>query len=285
MKDRVRELEIKVIALAKEDHKGGCAAETCGGTRLDPCSLYNAIQSLTFECPECNAGGHTCPGDGEPIPHGAGDCGQHGDVKPVVSNEHRRLADYLSEYGHGVVEEWMRIVEVDEDVLSPGSGAQQLRVTYAGDSTFILGESPHGDEHGRYRLMVKVDALPDLPPIGPENDPAQQHESPWVAEMLKPEWVSSTFLHIEKGDRLRIGQDEATVLKVSKLNWHADNINPRYPKAWEHVELRADLGFGMSPFPTDTPVEILCDVQRRAQLNLSHAGVQPQWMRDSDRDA
>ena len=181
--DRIRELEIKVIALAKEDHKGGCAPETCGGSSLDPCQLHNAIQSLTYECEECNAGGHTCPGDGQPIPHGASNCGQHDEPKLI-------------------------------------------------------------DSH----------------------------------------WVPSTFLHIEEGDRLRIGEDEATVLAVSKLGFHADNTRPRDPKPWEHVELRADLGFGMTSFPTNTAVEILCSVARRALLNLSEAGFQPKWMKDSDHD-
>lgn len=95
------------------------------------------------------------------------------------------------------------------------------------------------------------------------------------------EWIASTFLHIEQGDHLRIGQDEATVLMVSKLNWHATHDNPYQPKAWEHVQVEADLGFGRSPFPSDTVVEILCDAERKAQLIMSHAGLKPRRV-DSD---
>jgi hypothetical protein len=39
--------------------------------------LSRTTYLLAVTCPECNAGGHTCPGDGNPIPHGATDCGEH----------------------------------------------------------------------------------------------------------------------------------------------------------------------------------------------------------------
>lgn len=146
----VRDLELAVIEAAKEDHRGGCAPEACGGSSLDPCRLANALDALALGC------------------------GEHDKPEPA------------------------------------------------------------------------------------------------------PEWIASTFLHIEKGDRLRIGQDEATVLSVFKSTWHADTSDSYRPKPWEHVELYADLGFGRSPFPTDTPVEILCDEQRKAKLALSHAGLKPE---------
>lgn len=68
--------ERAVVQAAMREHRG-CAPETCGGSRLDPCRLANAIEALTFSCSDCNAGGHTCPGDGEPIGHGDTDCGKH----------------------------------------------------------------------------------------------------------------------------------------------------------------------------------------------------------------
>jgi len=235
-----------------------------------------------------------------------------------ISNERKQLAGYLGYYAEGVVMEWMRMIEVDEDVLSPGSGALRARVDWSPDDTFTLDKGL-----GRFRLIVKVEPLPALPPIGPENDPAQIWEqkriteygycieccepnedpSPWCdcrsdEPPCKPpcrqrahtiencpsrtEWVASIFLHIEKGDVLRIGQEEATVLELSKLNWHADNSNRYHPRAWEHVELRADLGFGMSPFPTSTAVEILCTSERKAQLIMSEAGLKPRYVNAED---
>lgn len=42
---------------------------------LSQLSLTTSL--LAMSCEECNAGGHTCPGDGNAIPHGATDCGEH----------------------------------------------------------------------------------------------------------------------------------------------------------------------------------------------------------------
>jgi hypothetical protein len=212
---------------------------------------------------------------------------------------------------------------VEEDTLSPGSGFMQARVQWAGDGTFTVGTDPYNDDLGQYRLVVRVEALPDKPaPAIDMRDPRIRRASfciectdgdedprawcdcggdterygactpPCCSRAHDPEncparveWVASTFLHIEKGDRLRMGEDEATVLAVSKLNFHADNTDPYRPKAWEHVELRADVGFGMTSFPTGTPVEIWCDAERKAQLIMSEAGLKPRRIEGSDRDA
>jgi hypothetical protein len=40
------ELERAVIDAARADHRGGCAPEACGGSRLDPCGLANALEAL-----------------------------------------------------------------------------------------------------------------------------------------------------------------------------------------------------------------------------------------------
>jgi hypothetical protein len=42
--------------------------------------LESKIWDLIIRCPQCNAGGHQCPGDGNPIGHGDRDCGEHDDV-------------------------------------------------------------------------------------------------------------------------------------------------------------------------------------------------------------
>jgi hypothetical protein len=44
--------------------------------------LRQAVHALIFSCPECNAGGHTCPGDGNPIGHTQTDCGDHDETHP-----------------------------------------------------------------------------------------------------------------------------------------------------------------------------------------------------------
>lgn len=336
----IRKLEIELIDAAFKERR-------TLGKLLDTSELTKSIDRLLFECDDCNYDWHRCPGDGKPIPHGAGNCGEHDDDAPILT-EREKLADALAEYAAGTVQEWMRIVDLDEPRM-------QARASWQDDGTFSLGEAPYSDDFGRYRLIVKVEALPDLPPIGPENDPAQIEEQKcdghcsgqwrdpdcsWhgtprlgqvihttIEEMTRPslaahstgyciectdgdedprawcdcgngddppclppcrqrahapencpsrtEWIASTFLHIEKGDMLRIGQDVAEVKAVSKLGWHVDNSDRYHPKPWEHVELRADVGFGMTSFPTDTAVEILCDEERKAQLIMSEAGLRP----------
>src|ERR1044072_138718 len=44
--------------------------------------LSRVTSLLAISCEECNAGGHTCPGDGDHIPHGATDCGNHDETQP-----------------------------------------------------------------------------------------------------------------------------------------------------------------------------------------------------------
>jgi len=179
----------------------------------------------------------------------------------------RRLADYLSEYAHGVVEEWMRIVEIDEDVDEPGSSAFQARATWMGDGTFTLGLRPHESDLGQYQLFVRVDALPDLPPICPENDPAQRYEAEEIEPVAPaPEWIAAEWQYVLTGDRVRIGQQEADVEWSSVLQWHADNTDPYRPKAWEHTEVTVKLAHLDSrlPFPPGGPVEVLMDRERQA---------------------
>ncbi len=48
--------------------------------------LEEKIWNLIIRCNECNAGGHVCPGDGNPIGHGDTDCGEHDDDEPRECN-------------------------------------------------------------------------------------------------------------------------------------------------------------------------------------------------------
>lgn len=92
-----------------------------------------------------------------------------------------------------------------------------------------------------------------------------------------PEWVPSFFRHVIAGDRLRIGQDRAEVVSCSVSEWHADNTNKYEPRRWDHTEVHVSLRINDDPasvslqFPPDTPVEILADRERKAQLILQQS--------------
>ena len=62
--DRRAELERAALAAAEQWYSDGRA-----GHRLPSVRLTKAIEALIFDCPECNAGGHTCPGCGASVAH------------------------------------------------------------------------------------------------------------------------------------------------------------------------------------------------------------------------
>ena len=167
----------------------------------------------------------------------------------LSANERRRLADYLSQYAHEVVEEWMRIVEVDEDVPAPGSARFTARARWAGDGTFTLSESGYGDECGTYRLIVKVEPI-DVPPIGPENDPAMRYEL---------SWVDKTMDDVRAGDRIELRGTEAVVETAYRNGWHVHPASRYEVVRLEHndvamrLEGRPDK---VSVFRPDVPVKI-----------------------------
>jgi hypothetical protein len=65
---RLRDLELAVVQAAMRAAEDGAPM---------PVYLYEAVKRAWLDCPQCNAGGHTCPGDGKDIAHGATDCGEH----------------------------------------------------------------------------------------------------------------------------------------------------------------------------------------------------------------
>lgn len=79
--------------------------------------LRQATHQLMFNCPECNSGGHTCPGDGKSIGHGDTDCGEH-DPDPDLPDEHLLRAMEEREQ----VELW-----ADD----PGAGPRWIPATFA----------------------------------------------------------------------------------------------------------------------------------------------------------
>lgn len=198
-------------------------------------SQLGAIYSAGVErCSICDAGGHTCSGCGHPVPHGGPvDYSDHGAGCPGFEQWH--LERSLAEYALGVVQEWMRIIELER---LPG----QPRVTWQDhQGAFILGEHPHGDQYGRFRLKVAVESLPELPPIGPENDPAQ------IEEMREPEeppgWVPRTWVDVRRGDRVRLPGTEhvAEVAAAIHMPWHVHPASRRDPIAMEWAAVRVTL--------------------------------------------
>jgi len=106
-------------------------------------------------------------------------------------------------------------------------------------------------------------------------DPCKLYNA--VAHLLTarvaPEWHPATFADVLAGDRIRLGQDEATVLRCNLGTWHADTSDAWRPVAWTHIELRMELDVvpGFQRYPPGTPCEILCTPERLAVLRLSRA--------------
>lgn len=77
---------------------------------IDPVSLDNdleaAVDALIFACPQCNAGGHTCPGDGNPIGHAQTDCGEHEEERCRCSRTERVYCHVENCHGGANVQEW-----------------------------------------------------------------------------------------------------------------------------------------------------------------------------------
>jgi hypothetical protein len=196
----------------------------------------------------------------------------------VTPEERERLARYLGNYAAGVVSEWMRIVDLEEDVLGPGSGFMQARATWVGENVFKLGEHALSEEFGHYRLKLSVEPV-EVPPIGPENDPAlieEMREEPLSTPDV-PEWVETTWLYVQNYDRVRLNGQEADVTKYTKNNFHAkvdtwtdrvtgrerDNVTGK----WDHVEVIVELAHIPGkplPFPPNMAVEVLMDRERKA---------------------
>jgi hypothetical protein len=86
-----------------------------------------------------------------------------------------------------------------------------------------------------------------------------------------PVWIETTMTNCLINDRIRIGQEETTVLRSSHGLWHATNAWA--PARWDHIELRMELEAvpGFKQYPPAASIEILCAPDRLAVLRLQEA--------------
>lgn len=97
----------------------------------------------------------------------------------ATDEEKQRIRQDLQEYATGTLDEWLRNVHILQTEEYREGRPVRINWEAITDGTMIasLSESGHDAEYGRYGITVTVDILPDLPPIGPENDPAMAHET------------------------------------------------------------------------------------------------------------
>lgn len=172
----------------------------------------------------------------------------------------------LTDYIVGTTNEWLRLADLEP---SPDQ-AGQYRISWENptDGAMIasISKTRYGEPVVRIGVQIMADVLPDLPPIGPENDLGVYG----IDDGPAPEWLPATFVQCLAGDRIRLGSEETVVRWTSALQWHADTSDRYQPKSWDHVELRMDLEAapGRRPYPPDHACEILCDLERAAILGI-----------------
>lgn len=277
------------------------------GTAGDPPRigrLLDTVDALIFACPQCNAGGHTCPGDGNPIGHTATDCGGHDKPhsdgygvatcgREDIHGPHRTKLDSGWHECMGTIQHKShsdvtgRPFEVgDEPIVFPvpaepgGSGVHDAHRSPASRQ-----DAPDGSTYPCWECLT--DPAEDPRPwcdCRPEDfgkthpghpcrlrahSPENCLNRPEPAEPA-PVWVPTTMGHCLINDRIRIGQEEATVLRSNKGIWNVDPRNYWQPAAYRHVELRMELDTvpGFQQYPESLAIEMLCTPERLAVLRI-----------------
>ena len=199
--------------------------------------------------------------------------------------EKEQVRQELAAAAQATIPEWLRSMGVD--IEGHPLEANFLRLEWQSETDVHIKESRYAEPLLRARVRVDVELLPDLPPIGPENDSALAYEPPWhdpecrdvCCRDEQPDWVPATFLMCLAGDRIRIGGQESEVRRSSSGVWHANNANAWHPTPWVHTELRMDLAAnpGFQEYPPNTPCEILMSPERLGThvLMLQFPGTQP----------
>jgi hypothetical protein len=176
----------------------------------------------------------------------------------------------LIDYIVGTVDEWLRLAHFDQ--MPEDKDGIQYRISWEHptDGAMIanIKENQYAEPLARFGVQIIVDTLPDLPPIGPENDLGIYGIGP--EDEAPAEWLPATFADCIVGDRMRLDGQETTVRDTNVLLWHTRNGGRQ---GWEHTVLRMDLEAnpGMHEYPAGTVCEILCDAERKAALLLQQS--------------
>jgi len=208
--------------------------------------MDQAIDSLTDET-HCR-----CPQNDCEHSRGAGDPNEKGD------REH--LTAQLRDYGQGVLQEWMRIIELtDVPVID-----FQARVTWEDDDGHChIGDRPGDDDYGRFRITVSVEDLGPVPPIGSD----EEEEERATGEDDGLLWVPRTWQDVRAGDDIRL-PGSIHVATVTGTNapggnrWHvhpaADPYHPELSQVeWTEICVRLEGRTDLLSFDPAGPIEIL----------------------------
>ena len=198
-------------------------------------ALYDTVRALIYSCPECNAGGHTCPGDGNPIGHTASDCGEHDDPRQAVVDGSTFPC-------------WECLTDPTED---PAPWCDCRREDFGGQNP---GHPCRLRAHSPDRCLNR-------PPTSVKVVQVRADD---------PAWVTSTMTNVLINDRIRLGTDEATVLRSNRGIWNVDTRDYWQPKAFRHEEFRMALDVlpEFKQYPATLAVEILCTPERLAVLRI-----------------
>lgn len=262
--NEIRQLELAVIAAAqkwRDDVRAGKGVQAEGDNIA---LLRERVDALTWGCEECNAGGHTCPGDGNSIPHGATDCGQHehagapdasgiplcpdygsrldpcpkdcalgecvyGADYKLRKEQERHLAQLFLECGG----EWLKYVEWLD--------GEQAKIEHCGDSVARVYDSAMR-LIGEFRVTASARRLPlqsGSRTANHEEDDGALRDELAAAEQAREEefiWVPRTWIDVRPGDSIHLPGTEsyAYVQHAELQNWHIDPRSNEYrPSALE----------------------------------------------------
>lgn len=224
--------------------------------------LSRTTWKLATTCPECNAGGHTCPGDGNPIPHGAKDCGRHDEEV-----KHAGADGACPDYGSHL------------DPCPPGCASGTCVVNAGVTRDELAAECDNCAPLRANASVTRVD--------GTGQDTACV-DCGWRAELI---WVPRTWVDVRTGDRVRMPGSDAVayVRSAVHLRWHVkpgtgtSQYNPPAPLEWAGVRVTlkmhnpnadewSEMSYEMDPAK---PVEIEIDRDTAETAALMHGG--PDW--------
>jgi hypothetical protein len=242
-------------------------------------ALDTAVRALIYSCPKCNAGGHTCPGDGNPIGHTATDCGEH-EIESLDTCSARGMA---SDGTLGAVGCIRRAGHEGGHGYSDGSGEQdepeRTASTYpcwecltdpTEDPAPWCDDRPEdfGQQDPNHPCRLRAHA-----PDACLNRPDENQEAVVAVKADDSVWIETTMTNCLINDRIRIGAEETTVLRSNHGLWHVDGQNYWQPVRWDHIELRMELESvpGFRQYPPAASIEILCTPERLAALRLQEA--------------